>query len=133
MGIAGQHPIAIDDQADHAEAGPAAANEGNGQGLPDFACCPIDEDQVAHVLDHEDLALLGESQIDGAARKSHLLAGGFQDLVGRHDDPAIRLDTDLKPVQVIRGPQMRRGDRAKKQAGEAKGKWQLTHSWLSFM
>jgi len=45
--------------------------------------------------------VIGKGQIDRAAGESDLLAGRIEDLIGGHDDTAVRLDADLKAVLVV--------------------------------
>ena len=40
-------------------------------------------------------------QVDRPAGERDLLAGRLEDLVGRHDDPAVRLEADLEPVALV--------------------------------
>ena len=40
-------------------------------------------------------------QVDRPAGERDLRAGRLEDLVGRHDDAAVRLEADLEPVALV--------------------------------
>src|SRR5206468_3689107 len=62
----------------------------------------VEEDEVAQVLDHDGLAIVSKGEVDGPAGEGNSLAGGMEDLVGRHDDPTIGLHADRESVVLLR-------------------------------
>ena len=112
-GIADVHVALADHQPDGTESGRRF------QRLLDLACRRIEENQVFLVFDDERAAVVGQGEIDGPAGECHLLAGWFEDLIGRHDDTAVGLDADLELIEVI-GPEPRsrqRGEEREKEEG----------------
>jgi hypothetical protein len=94
-GIADIDVAVADHQTDRTETGRRF------QGLLDLGRRHVEENQVAPVLDDERTALVEQGEIDGAAGEGDLLAGRFEDLVGRHDDAAVGLDADLELVALV--------------------------------
>ncbi len=94
--------VAVHAEPDHAERELVPAYSGQGQGLFDGACCGFDKNEIVQVLNDEQFAVLGQGKIHGTSRKCHLLAHRFQDLVGGHHNPAVRLHSDFKTIEIIR-------------------------------
>ena len=121
LGVAGVDPPALDDQANNAEPGAVrrmrlavggqrllhdlgdafALRLAQLQGLLDCRGGHVDEDEVAHVLDDERPAFVGKRQVHRPAGERDLRAGRVKDLVGRDDDPPVRLDADLELVALV--------------------------------
>ena len=126
LGIAGVDALAVDEQADDAEAGSSCRPSPRTAGSVCliFASLHVEENEVFHVLDDHRLAVVGEGEIDGPAGKGDLFAGGLEDLIGRHDDAAIGLDADFQLVVIIAG-----GQRHQRDGGEEEENGEETHHW----
>src|SRR5436309_2316516 len=94
VGIRNEYAIAEHDETDDAEADLLLVLQWSFEGLLEADTREIEEGEVGTVLDDERLAILCEGEIDRATREDSLNAGGFEDLIGWDDDPAIGLFAD---------------------------------------
>src|SRR5262249_16641558 len=82
----------------------------------------VDEDEALHVLGDDGAAVVAQGDVHGAAGKGDLPSGGLEDLVGRHDDAAVRLHPDLEPTRFIGRPGQGGGQEATTQGDQQRRK-----------
>ena len=102
LGVADVDGLALHDQANNAEA------TRHGKRLLDRAGRQLDELECGEVFHDQGAAVLDQRKIDRPAGKGDLLTRWLEDLVGRHNDPAIRLDPYGKSVEALRAPRRSR-------------------------